>query len=144
MEDSIKIHLSFFTKSNWRSLSLTFLEFLRFTICLLVSALGELYNISNNRGSNFPVWLNGWVFVYELSGCGFESSCSHLNFRFCACFEQGVSWHSGNYRVWIHSQRRAWHDKNMQLLFVFLIYYKVVIYLKYCAPHPAWKLVKIR
>ena len=23
-------------------------------------------------------WLNGWVFVYELSGCGFESCCSHL------------------------------------------------------------------
>ena len=22
-------------------------------------------------------WLNGWVFVYELSGCGFESSCCH-------------------------------------------------------------------
>ena len=27
-----------------------------------------------------PVWLNGWVLVYELSGCRFESSCSHLNF----------------------------------------------------------------
>ena len=26
----------------------------------------------------WPVWLNGWVFVYELSGCGFESSWSHL------------------------------------------------------------------
>ena len=26
----------------------------------------------------WPVWLNGWVFVYELSGCVFESSCSHL------------------------------------------------------------------
>ena len=25
-----------------------------------------------------PVWPNDWVFVYELSGCGFESSCSHL------------------------------------------------------------------
>ena len=24
--------------------------------------------------------LNGRVFVYELIGCGFESSCSHLNF----------------------------------------------------------------
>ena len=24
-----------------------------------------------------PVWLNGWVFVYELSGSGFDSSCSH-------------------------------------------------------------------
>ena len=24
------------------------------------------------------VWLNGWVFVYELSGCGLESRCCHL------------------------------------------------------------------
>ena len=27
----------------------------------------------------WPVWLNGWVFIYELSGCGFESRCCHLN-----------------------------------------------------------------
>ena len=60
-----------------------------------------------------PVWLNGWVFVYELSGCGFESRCSHLNFRFCASFEQGVPWYSGNYRVWIHSNMRTWHDKSI-------------------------------
>ena len=26
----------------------------------------------------WPVWSNGWVFVYELSGSGFKSSCSHL------------------------------------------------------------------
>ena len=62
----------------------------------------------------WPVWLKSWVFVYELSGCGFESSCSHLNFRFRACFEQGVPWHSGKYRVWIHSETRTWHDKNIQ------------------------------
>ena len=42
----------------------------------------------------WPVWLNGWVFVYEMSGCGFESRCCHLNFRYGACFEQGVPWHS--------------------------------------------------
>ena len=60
------------------------------------------------------VWLNGWVFVYELSGCGFESSCSHLNFRFSTCFKQGVPSHSGNYRVWIHSEMRTWLDKNIQ------------------------------
>ena len=36
-----------------------------------------------------------WVFVYELSGSGFESSCCHLNFRFRPCFEQGVPWDSG-------------------------------------------------
>ena len=26
------------------------------------------------------VWLNGSVFIYKLSGCGFKSCCSHLNF----------------------------------------------------------------
>ena len=50
-----------------------------------------------------------------LSGCGFKFSCSHLNFRFGACFEQGVTWHSGNYRVWIHSETRMWNDKKLQL-----------------------------
>ena len=55
-----------------------------------------------------------WVLVYKLSGCGFKSRCSHLNFKICACFEQGVPWHSSNYRVWIHSEIRMWHDKNIQ------------------------------
>ena len=27
----------------------------------------------------WPVWPNGWVFVYKLSGSGFDSSCSHIN-----------------------------------------------------------------
>ena len=29
-------------------------------------------------------------------------------------FKQGVPWYSGNYRVWIHSETRTWHDKNIQ------------------------------
>ena len=62
----------------------------------------------------WPVWPNGWVLVYELNGCGFESSCSHLNLRFCTCIEQGVPWYSGNYTVRIHSKMRTWHDKNIQ------------------------------
>ena len=41
-------------------------------------------------------------------------SSDHLNFRFPACFEQGVLWHSGNYRVWIHSEKCTWHDNNIQ------------------------------
>ena len=57
------------------------------------------------------------MFIYKLSGCGFKSSCSHLNFKFRACFEQGVPWHSDNYRVWIHSEMRTWHDKNIQFKF---------------------------
>ena len=67
----------------------------------------------------------------QLSGCSFESSCSHLNFRFRACFEEGVPWHSSNYRVWIHSETRTWHDKNIQSrlitfqLIVFSIYWYI-------------------
>ena len=38
----------------------------------------------------------------------------HLNFRYRACFEEGVPWHSGNYRVYIHSEMHTWHDNNMQ------------------------------
>ena len=69
---------------------------------------------SENSSIIWPLWPNGWVFVSELSGSGFESCCSHLTFRFCACFEQGVPWHSGNYRVWIHSEMCTWHDNNIQ------------------------------
>ena len=32
-----------------------------------------------NHSTQRSVWLNGWVFVYELSGCEFESRCCHLN-----------------------------------------------------------------
>ena len=59
---------------------------------------------------------NGWVFIYELNGSGFKSSCSHLNFRFRACFEQRVPWYSGNYRVWIHSENAyvTWQEHTFQ------------------------------
>ena len=61
-----------------------------------------------------PVWLNGWVFFNELSGCAFESRCCHLNLRYRTCFEKGVPWHSGNYRAQIHSETRTWHNKKIQ------------------------------
>ena len=32
----------------------------------------------------WPVWLNGRVFIYELSGCGFEPHCCHSDlYDFC-------------------------------------------------------------
>ena len=60
------------------------------------------------------------MLVYELSGCGFESSCCHLNYGFCACFKQEVPWHSGNYRVWVHSETRTWHDRNIQSILLMI------------------------
>ena len=38
----------------------------------------------------WSVWLNGWVFVYILSSCGFEPGCCHLNFIYGDCLEQEV------------------------------------------------------
>ena len=80
------------------------------------------------------------MFVYELGGCGFESSCSRLNSRFHACFEQGVPWNSGNYGVWIHSKTRMWDDKNIQSgvfnistrnKWKWLVFFGVCIYIQY-------------
>ena len=71
----------------------------------------DIWSLSNNNGTG---WLNGWVFVYELSGRGLKSHWRHLNFKYRSCFEQGVPWHSGNYRLWIHSKTCAWHDRNIQ------------------------------
>ena len=52
--------------------------------CLFLSCHVRSYHVI------WSVWLNGWVFVYKLSGFGFEFRCSHFNLRYCACLEQGV------------------------------------------------------
>ena len=65
-----------------------------------------------NHLAKLAIWLSCIVSTY-LYGV-FESRCSHLNFRYRACFKQEVPWHSGNYRVWIHSETNTWHNKNIQ------------------------------
>ena len=35
---------------------------------------------------------------------------------------QGFPWHSGNCRVWIHSETRTWHGKNIQLKFSLTVF----------------------
>ena len=87
---------------------------LKALVCIAPNSRRRTDKYSQYSSIIWPVWLNGWVFVCELSGCGLESRCSHLNFRFCASFEQGAPWHSGNYRVWIHAETRRWHDNNIQ------------------------------
>ena len=62
----------------------------------------------------WSVWPNGWVFVWELGGCGFESRYNHLNFRYAACLKQGVLWHSGKCGVWIYFETRTWNNNNIQ------------------------------
>ena len=86
-------------------------------VCDMIKTYNQMHHkdkYSQHSWIIWPVWPNRWVFVYELSACWFESRCIHLIFRYGACFQQGVSWYSGNCRVWIHSQTRTWHDKKIQ------------------------------
>ena len=40
----------------------------------------------------WSVWPNGWEFVYELSGCGFESHCSHQDFSYAENLFLRIYW----------------------------------------------------
>ena len=44
----------------------------------------------------FLMGLDGWVFVCELSGCEIDSPCGYFSVRYCALFEEGPPWNSGN------------------------------------------------
>ena len=86
-------------------------------ICDIITTYSQMHytgKYSQHSSITWPVWLNGWVFIYELSGFGFKSHCSLLNFRYCSCFKQEVPWQSGNSRVWIHSETHTWYDINIQ------------------------------
>ena len=72
----------------------------------------------------FLTELNGWAFVYEISGCGIDYCYSYVNFRYRAYFEQGAPWYPDNYRVYIHSKTWLWHDKKNTQLKNFLPLYR--------------------
>ena len=42
------------------------------------SQMQSTYKYSEHSSIIWPVWPNGWMFVSELSGSGFESSCNHM------------------------------------------------------------------
>ena len=98
-------------------------------VCDMIITYSQMHRTDNSQHSSiiWVVWLKGWVFVYELSGCGFKSRCCHLNFRYGAFFEQVLS-HWGNYRVWIQTETGMWHDNN--LLGYLYIKKKLLSYLK--------------
>ena len=58
-----------------------------FTVCYYhvtyeFQSESTLYNLSECQGTPCfrPVWLNGWVFVYELNGCGKNPCNGHSSF----------------------------------------------------------------
>ena len=60
----------------------------------------EVFDAFSSACSSEPFSQTGPVLAKRLNVCcWFESCCSHLNFRYHACFDQGVPWHSASYRV---------------------------------------------
>ena len=47
-------------------------------IIRICSLMHHTDNYSHHSSIIWSVWVNGWVFVYGLSGCGFRSRCCHL------------------------------------------------------------------
>ena len=54
----------------------------------IYSQLQRTDKYSQHRSIDWPVWLNVWVFVYELSDCGIEPRSNQFNFRYRASFGQ--------------------------------------------------------
>ena len=82
---------------------------------LVKLAKGLSYVVSSYLYGAFDyMFLSNHILISEWIDTQFRVNCSHLNFRYRACFEQGVPWYSGKYKVWIHSEISTWHDKNTQ------------------------------
>ena len=60
--------------STWATVVLILFYWLYLTI---ISRMSFKVNPHSIVHTHRPVWLNGWVFIYELSGCEFESRCCH-------------------------------------------------------------------
>ena len=60
------------------------------------------------------IWLQMDSNLAPLSSQPFGQIIQMVECSFKNYFEQGVPWHSGSYRVWIHSEARTSHDKNIQ------------------------------
>ena len=47
-------------------------------VLTILEKIKERLKVSQRSVVVRPIWLNGSLFVNELSGCGFESHCCHL------------------------------------------------------------------
>ena len=66
-------------------------------------------------GDPKSLWINCWVFVYELSGRRVRIPLLSLKTSDMALASKKEFLNiQANYRMWIHSEARTWHDNNIQ------------------------------
>ena len=79
---SLKLEISRLLRAR-SSLTFRPLGFTLKRVCHMIITYSQMHQTDKYSWYSsiiWTVWLNGWVFVYELRGCGFESSWSHLIF----------------------------------------------------------------
>ena len=86
----------------------------------------------------WPVWLNGWVFVYELSGYGFESRSCHIKIYVNSYFDT-VFWNVRGEEVKSHIGTEGVHFKYIILM---KCYFQYFILNKNCLTHFSLKFWK--
>ena len=103
----------------------TFIYFLKHFFCISIATI-----MYSNEEDQFISYNRFILNQLQANNQINHNSCSHFTFRFRACFEQGVTWHSGNYRVWIHSKNAyvRWQEHTVILK-------KVHFFKKYYSHH---------
>ena len=105
---------------NWSENIFSFFLTALITLITRETAIGLELTTTCFVNEHSTIWPSNWVFTYELSGPTFESSCSHLNFRYRACFEQGVLDIQANIECRFTLKMRTWLDKKIQSSRIFL------------------------
>ena len=81
----------FMSHTPWKSIYTLWLPAWQIIPCLKqarmwhdnnTQSMHHKYKCSQHSSIIWKVWLTGCVFIYKLCGCGFESRCNHLIFRY--------------------------------------------------------------
>ena len=95
---------------------------------LTVSYYHVTYTFQSESTLYKPVWLSGWVFIYKLSGCGFESCCFHFDHSFSKFLFPSLADTIVNYLTMLLNFGYFWlkgfpfHDNVLQSVPLFLPY----------------------
>ena len=90
VNESIGVHLQPLEKKSCSTFSSIFNSTLNYSAKQILSESNKIrihnHLVQKQTSIIQPIWLNDWVIVYEVSGCGFNSRYCHLNFKYCVYF----------------------------------------------------------
>ena len=91
-------------------------------IIITYSQMHRTDEYSQHSSIIWPGWRSDWVFVYELSGCGLESHCGHLN-----AFNVSADIADNFIKLSLVYWAETWHKKSFAIRYIF-VYLLVCIF----------------